>query len=156
MTNGDSKTLFPEEQRKMEHRQLMPFPPLPEEKERTFHTIKPNQDNGHWTLKTAVHPSNMISHAMGFVKTVELVALGAQHEAAQCQRTLAGTASTTFDSGALQQHVNRLCPRLVNSDTPDLTREPDYTSFSLVKAGRFHSCFIMSHGPQPTHNNNRF
>jgi len=116
----------------------MPYPPLPEEKERKFHTIKFNMDNGgetqivHWTLKRAGPPSDMISHAMSFVKAVESVALGAQHKAAQYRRTLAGTALTAFDS-AYQQYVNTLRPRLANNNqAPDLTREPDCTRFSLT------------------------
>jgi len=29
------------------------------------------------------------------------------------------------------------------------------TAPTVMKAGRFHSCFVMSHGRQPTPNNNR-
>ena len=100
-----------EEQRKMEFRQLMTFPPIPSENEHKLHIIKFNLDNGsesqltHWTLKRAGPPMDMIDHAMNFNKSMDSVVLGNRYRAALNRRTLAATALTAFDV-AHTQYMN--------------------------------------------------
>ena len=124
-----------EEQRRVELRHKMVFPPLPDEKERKLHVLKFNTTFGqetqisHWTLKRAGPPKDMIAHAMGFAKTIDAVQLAAYNKAVQYRRLLSGTAVTAFDK-AMAAYDNTLRP-LNPQGQPDMAQAPDRTNYSL-------------------------
>jgi len=129
------KTMSAEEQRRMELRLLMPFPPVPDEDEKKHTVLKFAETNGretspsHWMLKRAGPPKDMIAHAMGFSKAIESATLAPHLKAVQYRRVLSGTAVTAFDKAHVS-YRNQLCPR-DNEGRPDMQQPPDLTQFNL-------------------------
>ena len=134
MTNSQSK-MSSDEQRRVEMRHKMMFPPLPADKENKLITLKFNTTFGqetqitHWTLKRAGPPRDMIAHSMGYAKTIESVQLSQHNKAVQYRRLLSGTAVTAFDK-AMTAYENTLRP-LDNNGNPDMAQEPDRNNFTL-------------------------
>ena len=121
----------------MELCHMMPFPPLPDEKEHKLTSLKFTATNGtetmisHWTLRRAGPSKDMIAHAMGFSKAIAQVTLSAELKAAQYRRVLSGTAVTAFDK-ALEDDKDTLRPLVAGSTTErDRAQPPDMSLFVL-------------------------
>ncbi|CAB9521671.1 hypothetical protein SEMRO_1220_G253600.1 [Seminavis robusta] len=122
MTNSFSKPMTPEEERRQQKRQLMPFPPVQEEKERKIKNFKyaVGAQSGyfsHWRLRRAGPPADMIAHVMGYAKSVADLQLSHEQQSVLYRKCLTDTALTAYDK-ALAKYRARIAAVPAQGDQP--------------------------------------